>query len=159
MPDADPCQQYMMLLSAYHDGELPEDQHHQLAGHLAQCEHCRAQVEQVQQISRDFQNHTSALRLPEDRVAAICEASSLQSRTIIRTASGWGLAAAVVMLASITWLVADASSSGTPPANWERLAVLQEASPGEVSGRVDADLQLAMLLLDGTFDREVIDHD
>ena len=160
-----PCPLCGSRIGAYHDDELPEEQCRQLALRLVHCERCRAELDRLQRISRRFRESVEPPRRANDRVDSICDLNIPRNALIVRTVRGWALAAMVVILAGVTWCVATGSASPVGPANWERLAVLHEASTGAASGVApgaapgpEAELQFAMLLLDETFDGEETGH-
>ena len=157
MSNMNSCPHFDSRISAYHDGELPEEQRRRLSRHVARCERCRTELDRLRRIGRRVREHVEPSRLADDRVDAICSLNIPRNRLIVRTVRAWALAAAVVILAGVTWRLASAPVSPVAPANWERMAVLHEASTGTGSG-VDVELQLAMLMLDETFDGEEIGH-
>ena len=152
-----PCPQFGSWIGAYHDGELPEEGCRQLAKHLVRCEHCRIELDRLERVRRRLRESVEPSRLFDAPLDSICDLNIPRRGWIIRFARGWALAAMVVILAGVTWCAATRPTPPAGPANWERLAVLYETSPGAapapgVAPVVDAELQFAMLLLDETFD-------
>ena len=65
------CEHIRKKLNAYMDGELPEKQRPIVEAHLASCESCRRQLEDIRGIDELFQGTLSVPPVPDGLVARI----------------------------------------------------------------------------------------
>ena len=103
------CEKYLDLISAYIDGELPEQDRADLESHLASCENCRALYDTLTAVSEDMRSDLADP--PEDLVENVmagiraengyplADARPRKRRTVIRRAALAAACLAVVILA------------------------------------------------------------
>ena len=125
-------------LGAYHDGELRGAQLRRIEGHLTECTACRAELEEIRNLSALLQNTpTEASYLPAERFAANL-ALTLPRRTELPQARspleiGWwlvpvGLLAAWVFI-GITYSLSSAVSLAIDPGLLTGQIAWQQVSP------------------------------
>lgn len=102
------CEQVIPLLSAYHDGELPDDQREAVTDHLVDCSNCQTELASLQSLSGLVRRSPS----PEPPAALLHNVRRALSRDARKTSSwtlfsGWVMvpvaAAAALLLAFVAW--------------------------------------------------------
>jgi len=92
-------------LSAYYDGELSGRQQQVLEAHLKECASCRQQLRELRSLSRLL----SGARVPALGSAAAARLHkripSVREQTVVRMAEVLAVAAAVLLVVSLSWLL------------------------------------------------------
>lgn len=166
-----PCE-FQPLLGAYHDGELAERACSQLEAHLAECRHCRAELEGIKDLA--IRMVGSAREQCVDATAVIpgmhraidrAIAQDVRQRSLARTARRLTAMAASVLVVSAAWAIdarrtvrlatpspAEPAPLAIAPA-WERVAMTLRADPrpGATDGSPPLDHYAAAVdwMLDG----------
>ena len=113
-------------VSAYHDGELPEEERVRLEAHVARCASCARELEELRELSRAL----SGTHIP-GAPAAVFErwhgtVATVRERVLIGMAEALTAAAAVVLAACASWVwygSGKTEASVTMPNTWELAAV------------------------------------
>ena len=114
----------MRKMSAYFDGELPENERENLEAHLAGCAECRAGLASIREMSAVF----AAADLPEmspDMLSAVQKRALAGSRGSLWTAGALAAASIALILASTFLLRPGAANrvlSDEYASEWERAA-------------------------------------
>lgn len=102
------CEQVIPLLSAYHDGELPNDQREAVTDHLVDCSHCQTELASLKSLSGLVRRSPA----PEPPAALLHNMERALSRDTRQSPSwnllsGWVMvpvgAAAALLLAVVAW--------------------------------------------------------
>ncbi len=147
------CCENVSRISAYHDGELPLAEAHELADHILQCPACRAELSRLRALSEWL----SSAPTPEMPPAALerlrCSVRPRRDRAVLRTAKSLMAAAAAVLIVC-TMLLWQREPGGTGPVqpveDWERAAVMpiaREPVLSDAGAEEDVDVQLARSIL------------
>jgi len=144
--------EFSKLLSAYHDGELPDEQRRQLETHLPACATCSAELNEMRSLSRVLQSYERP-RLDADarqRLHAMVE--DVPEQTIVRFVWRVAAIAASIMLIGATWLeVNSVQAQAEPPPgiqSWE--TAVTDPGTESLSLNESGDAQLASLIVNDT---------
>ena len=149
------CNDYQQQISAYHDGELSKSQVEQLLGHIETCDSCRSALVQAKTLSSLLQNVTPLATLPVTEYYLTPCMAAVRRGAVIRLTSKFAAAAACIIVSCSAWLAVIEPSTDPLPNNWERLAMLRDqATPTESFTTPSSDIELAMLMIDNTYNQE-----
>lgn len=115
------CQQSEKV-STYHDGEMPADSRQEMERHLEQCPRCRAELEELRELSASL----GALPSPQASPAVLArlhrQVDQLAARSIYRLMEAGAAAAAAVLITCTVALLRQTPSPAAAPALWEAQA-------------------------------------
>ena len=154
------CSDIQELLSGYLDGELPEDQHAAVAGHLDACRECSAVLTDFERIERIA--HGAAVSDEHWQGVWANVRSALPAprrRTWLRPRNGLAAAAALLIAAGLTIILGLPHEGRLEPA-WEVLSAQAGSSDLSVAYSYDAQADLTVIWVLPTVPEDgVIDDD
>jgi anti-sigma factor RsiW len=115
------CQQSEKV-SAYHDGEMPAASRLEMERHLEQCPLCRAELEELRELSASLGN----LPMPQASPAVLArmhrQVDQLAARSIYRLMEAGAAIAAAVLIVCMVGLLRQGPVPAPAPAPWEAQA-------------------------------------
>lgn len=129
----------------YYDAELPIDQRADFEAHLAACEACRRELDELKAVSSILAEARPAEMPPGLRERLYASGKSVSERGVLRLA-GWltGAAAAVLVGGLLNWHSHNDGAS-MPGATWATVAVMPTA---EVQTETSSELVVAQWMAD-----------
>lgn len=125
------------LLSAYHDGELPQERRQLVEEHLRDCPSCSATLRAMQETSKMFASHPFE-DLTADELDGLHESiRPAETGRIFRLAATLAVVAASVLIVSCAWLM-ELPATSNPiahpqtlrrPEPWEQVATTLRPDP------------------------------